>query len=85
MTRDAFSCAGAVMTGAAIWLSIGAAPATASNRAAGCAMDVLLEEHGMTQDGRMAESMRAGQPNIEAFRQQQAADQAAGRMPPIGE
>jgi hypothetical protein len=43
--------AGVAVAGAAIWLSIGVSPATACNRTAGYTMGVLLEDHGMMQDG----------------------------------
>lgn len=82
MTRTAFVRAGVAVAGAAIWISIDASPATACNRMAGCVMDVLLEDHGMMQGGRMTAAMREGQENIAVFRRQQAIDQAAGRMPP---
>lgn len=79
MHRVALVRAGAAMVGAALCLTVGSQPATACNRTAGCAMDVLLEGYDVMHDGRMAENMRAGQANVEAFRRQQAADQAAGR------
>lgn len=82
MRRVNFMRAAAAAFGAALCLSVGTQPATACNRTAGCAMDVLLEGHDMMQNGRMADNMRAAQENIQAFRRQQAADQAAGRIPP---
>ncbi|QEL23390.1 hypothetical protein FQV39_12995 [Bosea sp. F3-2] len=71
--------AGIAAAGAAIFLSAGSQPATACNRTAGCAMDALQEGHDMMQDGRAAENMRAAQENINAFKRQQAADEAAIR------
>jgi len=79
MDRKAFIRTAVVMTGVAICLSFGSQPATACNRTAGCAMDVLQEGHDMMQDGRAAENMRAAQENINAFKRQQAADEAAIR------
>jgi hypothetical protein len=69
-----------IVGGAILW-TLGAQPATACNRTAGCAMDVLLEDHDMMQNGRMSEAMRAGRENVEAFRALQAAPQAASRPP----
>lgn len=74
----------AVFLVTALLFFVGASPVAACNRAAGCAMDVLLEGHDMMQDGAMAENMRAAQENIQAFRRQQAADQAAGKAAPKG-
>lgn len=82
MNRDAFIRALAAALGIGLGVTLGAPPAAACNRTAGCAMDVLLEGHQMMQDGQMTENMRAAQANIQAFRRQQAADQAAGRTPP---
>jgi hypothetical protein len=67
---------------AAVFSSTFPRPAAACNRINGCTMDVLLEGHDMMHDGRMNENMREGQENIQAFRRQQAADQAAGRTAP---
>ncbi|CAI0347513.1 conserved exported hypothetical protein [Hyphomicrobiales bacterium] len=82
MKRTAFIRAGAVLIGAGLCLSAVPRPASACNRTAGCAMDVLLEGHDMMVDGQMADNMRAAQENIQAFKRQQQADQAAGRTRP---
>jgi hypothetical protein len=79
MDRKKLILAGIAAAGAAIYLAAGSQPATACNRTAGCAMDVLQEGRDMMQDGRAAENMRAGQENIAAFKRQQAADEAAIR------
>lgn len=67
--------------GAAIWLGASGQPAAACNKTAGCVMDVLLESHEMMEDGRMAQGMREGRENIEAFQRLQAAEQAARHAP----
>jgi len=79
MDRDRFIRAVAAALGAALGLAVGSHPASACNRTAGCAMDVLEEGHDMMKSGRMAENMRAAQENIAAFKRQQAADEAAMR------
>lgn len=54
-------------------------PATACNRTAGCAMDVLHENYEMMHSDKMSKAMREGQDNIAAFRRLQEAERAAVR------
>lgn len=71
------------MLAAPVFMAAASKPAAACNRLNGCTMDVLLEDQAMMKDGRMTDAMRTGQANIQAFRRQQAADQAAGRTQPV--
>lgn len=63
-------------------LLLSSAEAAACNRIDGCTREVTAESYEMMHDGRMAEGMRAGQANIDAFRRMQEAGQApAARRP----
>jgi len=52
--------------------------AWACNRTAGCAMDNLLEDHVMMQNGKMKDAMAAGKDNIDAFHRLQEAERRFG-------
>ncbi|WP_156412170.1 hypothetical protein [Bosea sp. Root483D1] len=57
---------------------IGLRSASACNRTAGCAMDSLLEDHMMMQNGKMKDAMAAGKDNIDAFHRLQEAERRFG-------
>lgn len=64
-------------------LLLSGSEAAACNRIDGCTREFTSESYEMMHDGRMAEGMRAGQANIDAFRRMQGAGQApAARRPP---